>query len=229
MPLPAVTQNYASAANLESVLAFLSTQRQDLVSGCALEDRGSLHTRMQAALAAHHPQLLAEAQAKLQARCAARAARAVCAVTRRNVRPRAHAVGAQAEEGGGGGAPGQPVCHAGSDRGCWGGTPSVHLWVQLWALIEALIMECSPCMRAHLQGTPTGAANTLATCARPVALCLPGSAWPLAHLHCVMADVTHPGQAEASGHVVVPLVPSEAEAALGQAPGHTPSCTNQGR
>ena len=58
----AVTHNYVSTVNLPHVLKFLRSGRQDLVSGCAVEDRALLHDKFVAALQAHNPQALAAAR-----------------------------------------------------------------------------------------------------------------------------------------------------------------------
>lgn len=51
-----MTQNFVSSVNLGHVLRFLATRSQDLISGCAKEDRETLHARFVAALEANCPQ-----------------------------------------------------------------------------------------------------------------------------------------------------------------------------
>lgn len=53
----AVTQNYASSANLQHVLDFLKGGRAELVSGCPFERRGLLHDAFVSALQQHRPQV----------------------------------------------------------------------------------------------------------------------------------------------------------------------------
>ncbi|KAK9854449.1 hypothetical protein WJX84_003525 [Apatococcus fuscideae] len=58
----AITHNYVSTVNLPHVLKFLGSGREDLVSGCAIQDRVFLHDRFIAALRKHNPEALAGAQ-----------------------------------------------------------------------------------------------------------------------------------------------------------------------
>jgi len=53
----AVTQNYVSSVNLPHVLKFLATQSEDLISGCPLADRSTLHRRFMTALEEHRPEV----------------------------------------------------------------------------------------------------------------------------------------------------------------------------
>ena len=53
----AVTQNYASAANLKHVLAFLKGGRTEMVSGCPFEQRGQLHDAFVTALKRERPEV----------------------------------------------------------------------------------------------------------------------------------------------------------------------------
>ncbi|KAK9811935.1 hypothetical protein WJX73_000849 [Symbiochloris irregularis] len=57
----AVTQNFVSRVNLPHVLGVLRSRRADLVSGCALHERGLLHDKFVEALQQHHPEMLEEA------------------------------------------------------------------------------------------------------------------------------------------------------------------------
>ena len=52
----AVTQNFVSRINLQTVLHLLRSRRSDLLSGCMLKDRGTLHDRFLSALQQQHPQ-----------------------------------------------------------------------------------------------------------------------------------------------------------------------------
>lgn len=52
----AVTQNYVSPANLPQVLKFLLSGSRELISGCQLEDRLTLHRRFVSALQKEKPQ-----------------------------------------------------------------------------------------------------------------------------------------------------------------------------
>ena len=54
----AVTQNYVSPANLPHVLKLLSSGSSELISGCPLKDRKTLHSRFIAALQAEKPQVV---------------------------------------------------------------------------------------------------------------------------------------------------------------------------
>ena len=54
----AVTQNYVSDANLSHVLKVLAGGSADLVSGCATEERSSLHDRFVSALEEQLPEAL---------------------------------------------------------------------------------------------------------------------------------------------------------------------------
>lgn len=62
----AVTQNYASSANLQHVLDFLKGGRAELVSGCPFERRGLLHDAFVSALQQHRPQVLEELKTQQQ-------------------------------------------------------------------------------------------------------------------------------------------------------------------
>lgn len=53
----AVTQNYASSANLKHVLAFLKDGRTEMVSGCPFEQRGQLHDAFVSALKKERPEV----------------------------------------------------------------------------------------------------------------------------------------------------------------------------
>lgn len=55
----AVTQNYASSANLKHVLAFLKDGRTEMVSGCPFEQRGQLHDAFVSALKKQRPEVQA--------------------------------------------------------------------------------------------------------------------------------------------------------------------------
>lgn len=59
----AVTQNYASSANLKHVLAFLKDSRTEMVSGCPFEQRGHLHDAFVAALRQKRPKVRVARQA----------------------------------------------------------------------------------------------------------------------------------------------------------------------
>ena len=67
-----MTQNYVSDANLSHVLKVLAGGSTDLVSGCATEERGSLHDRFVSALEEQLPEALLKLhEAKEVARLAA--------------------------------------------------------------------------------------------------------------------------------------------------------------
>lgn len=54
----AITQNFVSRVTLPHVLGFLATRNADLVSGCDVSARGSLHERFLGALRRERPELL---------------------------------------------------------------------------------------------------------------------------------------------------------------------------
>lgn len=60
----AITQNYVSRANLPAVLKFLASKREDLVSGCSVDERSSLHDRFVDGLKAQRPAVYAEVAAR---------------------------------------------------------------------------------------------------------------------------------------------------------------------
>ena len=53
----AVTQNYVSSANLRHVLKVLATESEELISGCPIDQRKTLHLRFLDALKGMHPQV----------------------------------------------------------------------------------------------------------------------------------------------------------------------------
>lgn len=63
----AVTQNFVSRINLQTVLHLLRSRRSDLLSGCMLKDRGTLHDRFLSALQQQHPQLVDQVSSETKA------------------------------------------------------------------------------------------------------------------------------------------------------------------
>ncbi len=53
-----MTQNFVSEVNLPHVLRFLASGSPELVSGCALDDRASLHERFLSALQRERPDVM---------------------------------------------------------------------------------------------------------------------------------------------------------------------------
>lgn len=68
----AITHNFASVANLPRVLRVLAAGNEELVSGCANAERGTLGARFVAALREGHPELVQEWEAGEQRRAAQR-------------------------------------------------------------------------------------------------------------------------------------------------------------
>jgi hypothetical protein len=64
----AITQNFVSRTNLPHVLSYIQPGRADLVSGCALQDRASLHDRFVAALQEKRPEVMKQLEAEREAR-----------------------------------------------------------------------------------------------------------------------------------------------------------------
>ena len=54
-----MTQNFVTEVNLPHVLRFLASGNADLVSGCAVDDRASLHERFLSALQRERPDVIA--------------------------------------------------------------------------------------------------------------------------------------------------------------------------
>ena len=54
----AITQNFVSSVNLRGVLKILATKSEDLISGCPVEQRKTLHTRFLAALEMNRPEVI---------------------------------------------------------------------------------------------------------------------------------------------------------------------------
>lgn len=59
-PTVAITQNFVSRISLPHVLTFLKSGSQELVSGCAHEERQGLYARFLSALEIHRPSIVKE-------------------------------------------------------------------------------------------------------------------------------------------------------------------------